>query len=281
MSSDGALIKHEETTISSLSDVYFSETLRADVSQTGPTTDFFAVGMRDPSGGEADRVTVHRFTVDTYALDPLTMGWTQEIVLYTGLETFAYTGKSAAYDGQHLYVAGSTDHAKEPRPAGGGYWEAGFVASLSPVGDLEWTQVVNLSEYTDEFFSVFLGQGGLYVVGAYSAFHNNPSNRNFGYGLLSKLDPGTGSVLANMTFGDPSYMSGLNTVFVKPGIARCAGRKNYRESSSGMYCWYAEIDVRGTSRLAIPGGEVATKDAKRLNVLETGKPVEHRQRGIR
>jgi hypothetical protein len=280
VSSDGLLIKHEEATGSSLPDVYFSELLRMDPSQTGPTTDFLAVGRRTPGGG-AGRITVHRFTVDTHSLNPVTMAWTQEIVVYAGLETHAYTGKSAVFDGQHLYVAGSTEHAKEPRPSGGGYWRAGLVASVSLVGDVEWTRVVNLSEYSDELVSAFLAQDGLYAVGAYSRFHNNPTDRNFGYGLLSKLDPSTGSVLANMTFGDASYSSGLNTVVVKPGVARSTGWKNFRESSSGMYCWYAEIDVSGTSRLAIPGGEVATKDAKRLNVHESGKPVEHRQRGIR
>ena len=98
---------------------------------------------------------------------------------------------------------------------------SGLAASYSATGDLRWLSVVTVSSHTDGFFDVVVGPDAVYAVGQASEYAVHPDG--FGYGLVSKLDPSTGAVRANLTFGDDHYMSQFNSAVWIAGHLVCGG----------------------------------------------------------
>ena len=160
--------------------------------------------------------------------DPVAVAWSHEVPPTAGSWVIL---PGLAQSGGNLYLAGTvTDTRKAPSP-GGRAMNSGLAASYSATGDLRWLSVVTVSSHTDGFFDVVVGPDAVYAVGQASEYAVHPDG--FGYGLVSKLDPSTGAVRANLTFGDDHYMSQFNSAVWIAGHLVCGGLTQL-ESSNGI-----------------------------------------------
>jgi hypothetical protein len=145
---------------------------------------------------------------------------------------------------------GYTDVNKADNPPDG-YWDAGFIASLSFSGNMNWIETVTLSQYTERFSSSFLDNGILYITGKYSNFVIKESDEVFGYGLLSAVNPQTGDLISHMSFGDENYGSAFNTLFVDGTTVFAAGYTNYTVEGGTYQAWFVAIDISGSSSITM------------------------------
>lgn len=146
-----------------------------------------------------------------------------------------------------LYVQGAADVEKANTPSNGGYWDAGFVASISTSGALNWLTMIELSGHSEGFSGMHAVDGILYVVGEYDSYINTDTGRRFGYALISILDAHTGVEKYHLAFGSPDNSSYFGSIFVDGARAFCAGWTERVYLDGGYRAWFAEVKIDNLS----------------------------------
>src|SRR5205823_6253681 len=104
-----------------------------------------------------------------------------------------------------------------------GYLSA-LAASYTDSGEPRWLTTVSLTRHSEGFYGLALGPDAAYAVGHAAEYKGGTDPAQaFGYGLISKLDLGTGDVLANFTLGSDQYDSKLNAAVWSAGGLIAAG----------------------------------------------------------
>lgn len=218
-----------------LSDVAFGD--------NSPSQMFYVAG----TDFDSNAIRKNAFVIQLSEL--LEIQWFRNLVTAGIQKTGAH---EVIFAGGKAYVGG--DALKEKR---GYLWTVGFLASVSTGGATNWVQVGAPSDYSDLYTDCFFKDGYLYIVGGYGRFIEIQSRLLFGYALLSKVDPVTGDVISNHTFGSAAHRSGFNDVIVSDGTAYCVGFKRYEQSGFGYQGWFAQVDTLGSSGVA-PEGDAQT-----------------------
>ena len=251
VSPDGEITKLETKVFEEVLHVLFGDVIRryTDFGQEPPRVSsqwisrYFISGYRySPDPGN---ITAHRLDLtaapDSFALN---LSWSADVVAFKGMKTTPCSGQTITTNQNVVYVVGSTDIDKgEGNPTGGVYWDAGLVASFTEDGHQNWIKVVELTGYSDRYYGCYITSSGLYAVGVSSAFWYSESRRVFGYGLVSRLEAGTGNELAHMTFGDPNYASGFGTFLQTPSGNYCGGWTKEAVSGGNQNGWLIGFDI--------------------------------------
>lgn len=231
--SNGTISTKKDRVFTMLSWVVFSAAIK---NTTASSPAYFVRGQ-----GYLNDSTVTHMIV--YGLsDSLTTVWSKDIIHQSGFQTQGFIGRGITIVGENIIVVGNTDIEKQSNPSSG-YWNAGLVASITKQGHVNWVKAVAITEYSEVYDDCFHDGNSLWVIGDCSTFIKMQSKRIFGYGLLSKIDPTTGNMLSNMSFGNEYYLAGFNSVVVRNNRAYCVGYTNYRVSNGGYQSWFAEVDV--------------------------------------
>ena len=98
--------------------------------------------------------------------ESLGLEWRTPIVAQAGYVTETSMGESLVRTGNSIYLAGTSDVPKEDGPAGGGYWNAGLVASLDESGVVRWTRSVTLTAHSERFRALWVVGSRLFAVGS-------------------------------------------------------------------------------------------------------------------
>jgi len=195
---------------------------------------------------DTDR-NLHGLRASWPAFDAVTMDWTHAIVPPSG----PWRGLTAlALSAGNLYVVGYAADNGRPPDGGGEAWSSGVAASYTTAGAERWVKTVNLSQYADAIYSVAVGSGELYVAGEAASFVHSGTDW-FGYGLVSKLDPNDGHVIANFTAGDENYSAGFfSGLWTGGGQLICGGWTQYDQDGGPYRGWLATMDISGTTPVA-------------------------------
>lgn len=231
--SNGTIMKREESTFSSLPWISFSAAVE---DLTLLPQSYFVKGERYLNDSIVTNVVVLGLS------DTLGVLWSQDIVHRPGFRTETYTGDGIILSDGNIIVVGRTEIEKEKNPSSG-YWDAGLVASIGKLGQVNWIKAFTLTAYDEDYVDCFVIGNAVWITGVTSDFLYIQSKRTFGYGLLSKIDVTTGGILSNMSFGNDKYKSGFNSVVVSGNRSYCVGRTNCRVSGEGYQSWFAEIDI--------------------------------------
>ncbi len=203
---------------------------------------FYVLSDGTGSQSEDRTIGVHKISTALPALIPWTVEWSREIIVASGLGTYAYNGDALSFFQDNLYLVGQADDpGKEPRPSNGGYWDSGLAASLTPTGGLRWLTSVALTGHSERFARITTGPDGLYAVGQGAVF--SQAEQQFGYGLISKIALETGEAVSNMTFGTDSYCSSFSDAVISGNMISCGGWTQYESAGAGYLAWFCEIDV--------------------------------------
>ena len=186
--------------------------------------------------------------------------------------------------GNTVFVAGSAD-AAEKALSGGGYFDNGFIASISSVGVLNWFKTVNISKRSDNYSSVFATSSALYVAGRVSHYMNTEGNTQRGLALLSVFDPATGNARHHIAFGNYDYQSAFYSLFVDGTSAFCSGSTKYSVLHGTYQGWYVEINCSGLGAsglgeshdMTVPGSDSAEecpdrRDSRSGSSLDARRP---------
>lgn len=204
---------------------------------TSPAT--FVSGNVHAADGAAIRAFVGRLSAS------LELEWVKGFVVVDDHRSFVRTG-SLQVEGGVLYVVGESDVDKADPPANGGHWMAGLAAAYAPSGQLRWSQIVGLTGHGEALVECRVDGPHLYAAGKCASYQLNDSGENFGYALLAKFDRANGTVLATMSFGDPHYSSGFNSLVVQGNRAVCVGWTNNWYANDGCFQgWFTDIAVGG------------------------------------
>ena len=147
------------------------------------------------------------------------------IVAQAGYVTETSMGESLVRTGSGIYLAGTSDVPKENGPAGGGYWNAGLVASLDETGAVRWTRLVTLTAHSERFRALWVVGSRLFAVGSGAGYNIVSTGEMFGYGLLTELESATGLEVASWTLGDEHFDAGFNGVWADATRAIAGGWK--------------------------------------------------------
>lgn len=167
--------------------------------------------------------------------------WTVDIEQSSALPIWI---NAIALRGNTVFVAGSAD-AAEKAVSSGGYFDNGFIASISSGGVLNWFKTVNISQRSDNYSSVFATSSALYVAGGVSHYMNTEGNAQRGLALLSVFDPATGNARHHAAFGNYDYQSAFYSMFVDGTRAFCAGSTKYSVLHGTYQGWHVEINCDG------------------------------------
>lgn len=138
-----------------------------------------------------------------YALD-----WFREIEIDN---TFGTEPHDFLKVDNHLIICGQANIEEDQNPGGGGYWTAGFVASVSDNGTVEYAKLLNPSIKSDRLFSIFYHNNYVYTLGNHSGVFYTEEEKIFRNGWISKIVASTGDVISNKFIGNETYSTGLNT----------------------------------------------------------------------
>ncbi len=174
------------------------------------------------SSDEPEYITIHKISSDFIII------WSQEIIVSSGFRTATYSGNGVYLNG-NLFVSGYTE---VDRMAADGYWCAGLIAAIDLSGNFNWTNVYDLSGYSDRYISCFTNNNALITCGDYAHYYWTGNNQHFGYGLISKIDPETGAAISHLVFGNDEYETGFNDILVDGNYAFCGGWTEHNYSSS-------------------------------------------------
>lgn len=198
-----------------------------------------------------DARNLHGLRAPWPAFDPVSVEWTQAVVPPGGAwDSF----RELVQSGGNLYMVGYVKDNTRPVDPGGQPWSSGVAASYTTAGDPRWIKLINLSAYADRLYSVKVGSAALYATGEAAAFVHSGVTR-FGYGLVSKLDPADGHLIANFTTGDEHYSSGFPTSQWTGGALICAGWTRFDHNDGPYRGWLVTMDVSGSSATS-PGAAV-------------------------
>ncbi|UCF04140.1 MAG: hypothetical protein JSV33_09305 [bacterium] len=241
ISDDSIMTKKEQKVFFDIPDIVFTN-IKAEPEQDPASC--FVTGYQFNENEDIGEQKIIKLT------NSLTAPWQQDIIPQDGYDSYSLMGRSLLCSNDRLFIVGYTDVNKADNPPEG-YWDAGFVASLSFSGNMNWIKTVILSQYTECFRSCFLDNGILYITGNYSNFVILESSEVFGYGLLSTVNPLTGDLISHMSFGDEGYSSAFNTLFVDGTTVFAAGYTNYANEGGTYQAWFVVIDISGSSSITL------------------------------
>ena len=229
---DSTVVKRGEYILMDMAGLYLGDII---VHAGGTGTVVYCVGSKYPPAVDVRHQVVCKLT-HTYAHE-----WSADIEPVAGHESQYNTGQASFLASPAIYFAGYTDYPKETDPPEG-YWDAGCIASISTGGQVSWLETVVLSKHSERYNECCLHGTDLLAAGKYAGYGLKESDRQFGYGLLSVLDPATGDIESNLSFGDERYLSSFNTIIVRDSRVFAAGYTN--EATSDSYQgWFVEIDL--------------------------------------
>jgi hypothetical protein len=182
-----------------------------------------------------DRVDALRITEGTIA--PAAVDWNRDVPPPHAGQV-ALSGIAANVS--EVYAAGFADDDRKGATSGGGYWTSALMASFTATGDPRWQTVVSLTGHDDYFQDVLIGTGTIYGVGASASFLYSGRDQ-FGYGLLTRLDPATGAAQGNQTFGSDRYQSEFETALLKGSNVLAGGWTAYEVRGGPSQGWLAEL----------------------------------------
>lgn len=193
-----------------------------------------------------DTRSLHGLRAPWPAFDPVTVDWSVGVVPPSG-QTWAGLydlGQSAG----NLYVTGEVnDTGKTPAPSNGGSWISGLVASYTGAGTPRWVKTIAVTKHSDRLHAIAFAPDAVYAVGDAATFFRGDPADEFGYGLISKLDPNTGEVLANFTVGDDTYSAGFWSAQWTAGGMICGGWSDFEVSGGPFVGWLTTVNTSGTS----------------------------------
>ena len=204
-------------------------------------------------GAEAKSIAIHAMSGSTFDTGVFDFTWTVEIAHSAHLDIWTSIDCLVLHDGT-LYLAGSADVIKISDTSSG-YWDAGFVGSVSTSGNLNWINMISISTQSDNYQALYVTGDVLYAAGGYSSSYNSLSGFHYGLALLSMFDTGTGDEIYHLGFGSEEYRSGFNSLIVDGMRVFCGGYTNYSTSGGGFRSWFAEIgidNVEGAARSGLP-----------------------------
>lgn len=202
----------------------------------------------------AESVPIHAFRVSTMGTHAYDLEWTAEITPPNALDMSGSTDCLTVRDGT-IYFAGTAEVEKEKGPSNGGYWDAGFVGSLSQDGTPNWLKVISISPWSERYYGLYATGNVLYAVGRYGAYQKSKSNEQFGLAFLSIFDLNTGNEKYHLGLGSEEYASTFNSIIVEGSRAYCSGWTNSFVLDEGREAWFAEVSLDGlvqASRAELP-----------------------------
>lgn len=188
-------------------------------------------------------MAVHAVRVAWPSFGTITTEWNQEIVTSPGRRSVVTSGNSLSLFDGNVYVVGYGDVDKEPSPSGGGYWQSGLAASLTPSGNVRWVTLVALTAHGEYLHGLFVTPDGVYGVGRGAEYQTVSGLNAFGYAWMCKIALDTGEVASNMLFGNDSYQSAFFDVFVTGTTAYCVGNTQQVVPGGVTKSWWVEVDV--------------------------------------
>lgn len=262
---DSTLTLINEKVFGSLPDQYFVGVKVDPGKVTGEVfTCYATIAQVDTDTNPAKQfvVSFHGSTSDVAAYG---MEWTVDLAWPEPLDMFSYLEGIELYDGS-IYVAGHGDVTKEKGPNDGGYWDAGYIGSVSTTGVLNWLHVITLGKHSDRYYNVRATADALYVAGIYDRYRTTSDGIWHGLALISMFDRHTGAEIYHLGFGDDGYASGFYTIVPKNSHAFSAGSTHHTTSEGGYLGWFAEIDLDGVgnvgkSLLPVTAGQNTREDS--------------------
>jgi hypothetical protein len=199
---------------------------------TGGEIHLFTISTSD---ADLDRVDGLRITEGTIA--PVAVDWNRDVAPPHGGQVVL---SAIAASGSEVYAAGFADDDRKGTTSGGGFWTSALMVSFTTAGDPRWQTTVGLTAH-DEL-----------LPGRPHRHRRDLRHRNvrlvpysardqFGYGLLTKLDPATGATQGNQTFGSDRYQSEFETALLKDTNVLTGGWTAYEVRAGPSQGWLAEV----------------------------------------
>ena len=249
---DSTLVLNNELIFSDVNGQFFTA-VQVDEEQVSGN-DFLcyvSAGVKSSSGSYG--IAVHAMTGSTIDPGAYDFTWTVDIALDEPLSIWTFVGSLILYDGA-VYLAGSADVEKESNLSDG-YWEAGFVASVSTGGTMNWLNMFSVSTHSENYHGLYVADNRLYAVGEYDSYMKTSSGEVFGLAVISIFDAMTGDEIYHVGLGSDDYDSWFNWLIVEGTMAYCCGATNRYTIDGGSQAWFAEItldNLGGEPRAGLP-----------------------------
>jgi hypothetical protein len=220
-------------------------------------------------------ISIHALNGSLIDLTTHTLEWTVDIDRDEPLDLWARIDCLELHSG-NIYIAGSTDVDKENNPAGG-YWDAGFIGSVSVNGNLNWMKIISISEHSENYYDIYVTDEALFAVGQYGRYVKSISKRQHGLAFFSIFDPETGAEKYHLGLGSHDYSSGINSALVAGSIALCAGWTKFVETDVSYQAWVGQVDIDGLPNTnfieipAMPLAEGPVGESNTFHPMEVGR----------
>ena len=193
------------------------------------------------SSEDAASIEILSMSGSTSGTEAYDLTWTTEIT-HDGPKDIWATTDALVLHGGTLYLAGSADVEKESNPSEG-YWDAGFVGSVSTSGVVNWITMVSISTHSENYRGLYVTDDALYAIGLYSEYYTSDKGLRHALAFLSIFETGMGDEVYHLGFGSEEYQSGFNSIFVDGSRAYCGGYTQYVTYGDGFQSWFAEVDI--------------------------------------
>jgi len=250
---DSILVLNNEVILSDVNGQYFGS-VQVDAEQVSGDDFVCYVAAGVQSSGGSSSIAIHSMTGSTTDSDAFDFTWTVDIALDEPLSIWSYVGRLILHDGA-IYLVGSADVEKENVPSGGGYWDAGFVASVSTIGTMNWLNIFSVSTHSERYYGLYVADNRVYAAGKYDSYVKTSSGEQFGLAVISIFDAMTGDEIYHIGLGAADYASAFNSLIVEGTRAYCCGMTNHFTNDAGYQAWFAEVtinDFEGAPRSGLP-----------------------------
>lgn len=250
---DSTLVLNNEVILSDINDQYLGS-VQVDEEQVSGDDFLCYVAAGVENSGGSSSIAIHSMTGSTTDPDAFDFTWTVDIALDEPLSIWSYVGRLILHDGA-VYLAGSADVEKESNLSGGGYWDAGFVASVSTGGTMNWLNIFSVSTHSERYYGLYVADNRVYAAGKYDSYVKTSSGEYFGLAVISIFDAMTGDEIYHIGLGAADYASAFNSLIVEGTQAYCCGMTNHFTNDGGYQAWFAEVtidDLEGTPRSGLP-----------------------------